>query len=131
MIDAGVVIVMSWAVVEGDCRKRDCDLSFTCAGATRDGRTIARDATTITSIPRDSINGHHTMFGALNRFISRLDADPSDQSAGNSSRGGYGFQVLRNSASDLPLEPWFDFIVGINGRIIVGISSELLVCSSD
>lgn len=57
------------------------------------------------------------MFGALNRFISRLDAAPEDQSP--ASQGGYGFQVLRNTNLEVPLEPWFDFIIGINGRTIV------------
>lgn len=57
------------------------------------------------------------MFGALNRFISRLDSDPQEQWSGAS--GSYGFQVLRNTKADLALEPWFDFIVGINGRNIV------------
>ncbi|KAF2031879.1 hypothetical protein EK21DRAFT_62250 [Setomelanomma holmii] len=58
-----------------------------------------------------------SMFGALNRFISRLDAAPLDepQSAVN---GAYGFQVLKNTNQEVPLEPWFDFIIGINGRTI-------------
>ncbi|KAF2278526.1 uncharacterized protein EI97DRAFT_372839 [Westerdykella ornata] len=56
------------------------------------------------------------MFGALNRFISRLDAAPEDQSP--ASQGGYGFQVLRNTNPEVPLEPWFDFIIGINGHTI-------------
>lgn len=56
------------------------------------------------------------MFNALNRFISRLD---SDSPAPNSNYGAYGFQVLRNKNVDLVIEPWFDFIVGINGRMIV------------
>ncbi|KAI9792739.1 MAG: hypothetical protein M1833_001020 [Piccolia ochrophora] len=56
------------------------------------------------------------MFGALNRFISRLDSDsPAPSSSGH---GAFGFQVLRNTDEDLPIEPWFDFIVGINGRQI-------------
>jgi hypothetical protein len=61
-----------------------------------------------------------SMFGALNRFISRLDAAPIDeqQSAVN---GAYGFQILRNTNQDMPLEPWFDFIIGINGRTIVSL----------
>jgi hypothetical protein len=58
------------------------------------------------------------MFGALNRFISRLDADPSAQKQ-RSSPDTYGFQVLRNTNPELPLEPWFDSIIGINGRTIV------------
>jgi len=60
------------------------------------------------------------MFGALNRFISRLDSEQPQRSTGS---GAYGFQILRNSNVDLPLEPWFDFIVGINGRTIVRLSS--------
>ena len=57
------------------------------------------------------------MFGALNRFIARLDSEPQTQSRSppiNTS----GFQVLRNSDSNLPLEPWFDFIIGINNHPI-------------
>ncbi|KAI9756379.1 MAG: hypothetical protein M4579_003883 [Chaenotheca gracillima] len=56
------------------------------------------------------------MFGALNRFISRLDSEsPANNSAGH---GAFGFQVLRNKETDLAVEPWYDFIVGINGRVI-------------
>lgn len=58
-----------------------------------------------------------TMFGALNRFISRLDAGPTD-SPQSSVSGAFGFQVLRNTNQEVPLEPWFDFIIGINGRTI-------------
>lgn len=58
-----------------------------------------------------------TMFGALNRFISRLDAAPEDQQS--ATNGAYGFQVLRNTNPEVPLDPWFDFIIGINGRTIV------------
>jgi hypothetical protein len=58
------------------------------------------------------------MFGALNRFISRLDADPQAQKQSGAS-DTYGFQVLRNNNPELPLEPWFDSIIGINGRTIV------------
>jgi hypothetical protein len=57
------------------------------------------------------------MFNALNRFISRLDGDPQQQR--RDQQGGYGFQVLRNTNLELAIEPWFDFIVGINGREIV------------
>jgi hypothetical protein len=56
------------------------------------------------------------MFGALNRFISRLDSDPKVQQSRSAS--GYGFQVLRNTNLELAIEPWFDFIIGINGRTI-------------
>jgi len=55
------------------------------------------------------------MFNALNRFISRLDSDSPSQ---NSNHGAFGFQVLRNTTVELAIEPWFDFIVGINGRMI-------------
>ena len=58
------------------------------------------------------------MFNALNRFISRLDGDaPSNRK--DNSHGAFGFQVLRNENLQLGIEPWFDFIVGINGRMIV------------
>ncbi|KIH90363.1 GRASP55/65 family protein [Sporothrix brasiliensis 5110] len=57
------------------------------------------------------------MFNALNRFISRLDGDgpAADREA---THGTFGFQVLRNTNLKLTVEPWFDFIVGINGRMI-------------
>ncbi|KAJ5093229.1 hypothetical protein N7456_009090 [Penicillium angulare] len=58
------------------------------------------------------------MFGALNRFIGRLDGEPVQQSRNGPSDNAFGFQVLRNKDSELPLEPWFDFIVGINGHTI-------------
>ncbi|KAI0894920.1 GRASP55/65 PDZ-like domain-containing protein [Annulohypoxylon nitens] len=56
------------------------------------------------------------MFNALNRYLSRLDGDarPQQQRDGP----GFGFQVLRNTNLELGIEPWFDFIVGINGRVI-------------
>ncbi|KAK0618328.1 GRASP55/65 PDZ-like domain-containing protein [Bombardia bombarda] len=55
------------------------------------------------------------MFNALNRFISRLDGDaPSSKE----NHGAFGFQVLRNTNLQLGIEPWFDFVVGINGRMI-------------
>ncbi len=60
------------------------------------------------------------MFGALNRFISRLDSDSPTQGASGHSL--FGFQVLRNSDPELPIEPWYDFVVGINGRQIVRLS---------
>jgi hypothetical protein len=57
------------------------------------------------------------MFNALNRFISRLDGDaPQQRPAGD---GQFGFQVLRNGNQQLGIEPWFDFVIGINSRIIV------------
>ncbi|KAF2707365.1 golgi reassembly stacking protein-like protein [Pleomassaria siparia CBS 279.74] len=56
------------------------------------------------------------MFGALNRFIARLDAGNEEPS--QSSQAGFGFQVLRNTNPDVPLDPWFDFVIGINGRTI-------------
>ncbi|KAL3418995.1 GRASP55/65 family protein [Phlyctema vagabunda] len=57
------------------------------------------------------------MFNALNRFISRLDADGPGAKA-NHSFGMFGFQVLRNKNPELGIEPWFDFVIGINGRQI-------------
>lgn len=62
----------------------------------------------------------HSMFGVLNRFISKLDAAPIDEQQSAIS-GAYGFQVLRNANQEVPLEPWFDFIIGINGRTIVSV----------
>lgn len=60
------------------------------------------------------------MFGALNRFIARLDGEPGPRQAETGpSDNSYGFQVLRNTNKELPLEPWFDFIIGINGHLIV------------
>lgn len=63
------------------------------------------------------------LFGTLNRFISRLDAEPSQtlqqSPRGASTNNAHGFQVLANTAlSSVPLEPYFDFIIGINGRTI-------------
>ncbi|KAF4587748.1 golgi reassembly stacking protein [Ophiocordyceps camponoti-floridani] len=54
------------------------------------------------------------MFNALNRFMSRLDG--GDSNTRQHERGSFGFQVLRNTNLELAIEPWFDFIVGINGR---------------
>ena len=64
------------------------------------------------------------MFGALNRFIGRLDGEPGQQPRSGPSDNAFGFQVLRNKDLDLPLEPWFDFIVGINGHTIVNIGNH-------
>ncbi|KAK1064518.1 hypothetical protein LTR74_008690 [Friedmanniomyces endolithicus] len=57
------------------------------------------------------------LFGTLNRFISRLDSEPQAQQHSRSTTG-YGFQILRNNNSGLALEPWFDFIIGLNGHNI-------------
>lgn len=54
------------------------------------------------------------MFNALNRFISRLDGEVPAQPQNRP--GEFGFQILRNSDLELAIEPWYDFIVGINGR---------------
>ncbi|KAK3988091.1 Golgi reassembly-stacking protein 2 [Cladorrhinum sp. PSN332] len=56
------------------------------------------------------------MFNALNRFISRLDGDAPP--AARESHPGFGFQVLRSTNLELAIEPWFDYVVGINGRMI-------------
>lgn len=66
-----------------------------------------------------------TMFGALNRFMSRLDAAPQEQQQSGVG-GAFGFQVLRNANQEIPLEPWFDFIIGINGRTIVSAQEKYL-----
>ena len=72
------------------------------------------------------------VFGALNRFIARLDSDPNSISQSKStpshaaSSNAYGFQVLKNTSVDLPLEPWFDFVVGVNGRMIDNSDGNLL-----
>ena len=68
-----------------------------------------------------------SMFGALNRFISRLDAAPGEQRS--ATQGAYGFQVLRNANPEVPLDPWFDFIIGINGRTIVRTQHEKEACT--
>ncbi len=61
------------------------------------------------------------MFGALNRIIARLDGEPAPNQPESSgpSDNSYGFQVLQNVNKELPLEPWFDFIIGINGHFLV------------
>jgi hypothetical protein len=60
------------------------------------------------------------MFGALNRIIGRLDGDSSARPTETGlSDTSYGFQILRNSNKDLPLEPWFDFVIGINSHYLV------------
>jgi len=61
------------------------------------------------------------MFGALNRFMSRLDGEPVQQSRSGPNDSAFGFQVLRNKDAEIPLEPWFDFIVGINGHAVVSL----------
>ena len=71
------------------------------------------------SINIDSSQIMANVFGALNRFISRLDSDSQAQTQSSGAQGAYGFQVLRNSNAELPLEPWFDFIIGVNGRTLV------------
>lgn len=62
------------------------------------------------------------MFGALNRFIGRLDSEAAQNNSNGHGDNSFGFQILRNKDIDLPLEPWFDFIIGINGHLIVRIN---------
>ena len=70
------------------------------------------------------------MFGALNRFISRLDSDgPSPNSRDR--HGTSGFQVLRNKNLEIPIEPWYDFVIGINGRQVVGSRHLSIVVLTD
>ncbi|KAK4493625.1 hypothetical protein PRZ48_004236 [Zasmidium cellare] len=65
------------------------------------------------------------MLGALNRFIARLDSDPNTTATQSSPSQNtpqttthYGFQILRNTNPTIPLDPWFDFIIGLNGHNI-------------
>jgi hypothetical protein len=69
---------------------------------------------------------YHIMFGALNRFIGRLDSEAVQNNSNGPGDNSFGFQILRNKDGDLPLEPWFDFIIGINGRLIVRQKNFLL-----
>lgn len=78
------------------------------------------------SIFKLSLKRPDTMFGALNRFIGRLDGEPVQQNRSGPSDSAFGFQVLRNKDTELPLEPWFDFIVGINGHPIVSLPTQKL-----
>ncbi|KAL8831900.1 MAG: hypothetical protein Q9170_005093 [Blastenia crenularia] len=64
-----------------------------------------------------------TMFGALNRFISRLDSESPSQNSRD--RSAYGFQVLRNKNLEIAIEPWYDFIIGINGRQLDNLDPNL------
>ncbi len=65
-----------------------------------------------------------TVFGALNRFISRLDSDAPSSKSGDGP-GGFGFQVLRNKNPEIAIEPWYDFVIGINGRQVVSLQPPL------
>ena len=59
-----------------------------------------------------------TFLKSLNRNVFGFQDDaPRAQGFGYS----YGFQILRNKNPDLAIEPWFDYIVGINGRDIVSV----------
>lgn len=89
------------------------------ASVTRDDKEQHLASTRSNAHPPHNSSPHimTTMFGALNRFISRLDAAPEEQQS--ATRGAFGFQVLRNTNPEVPLEPWFDYIIGINGRTIV------------
>jgi len=39
----------------------------------------------------------------------------------------FGFQVLKNTNKFIAIEPWFDFICGINGRLVVRPPSTTIV----
>ena len=61
------------------------------------------------------------LFAPLNRFIARLDSDSGpnqDFKSTGASDSTSGFQVLRSSDTSLALEPWYDFIIGLNGHNI-------------
>ncbi|KAH9828514.1 GRH1-Yeast (GR)ASP65 (H)omologue, partial [Teratosphaeria destructans] len=74
------------------------------------------------------------LFGSLNRFISRLDSDPATYPPTTTTttppqkppQRGYGFQILRNTSPTIPLDPWFDFIIGLNNRTLTDPSPHLL-----
>lgn len=70
-----------------------------------------------------SLRSFSNMFGALNRFISRLDSDDPSQHS-REGHGAFGFQVLRNKNLEIPFEPWYDFVIGINGRQVVNMNSS-------
>lgn len=70
------------------------------------------------------------MFGALNRFISRLDSDGPSQNSPDR-HGTSGFQVLRNKNLEIPIEPWYDFVIGINGRQVVRSSHSKSILLTD
>lgn len=90
------------------------------------GRWTASCSSTITFFLSTAKSATQSdMFASLNRFIARLDGDPASQQESRI-RGAFGFQVLRNTNDEIPLEPWYDFIVGINGREIVCCCSYLL-----
>ena len=72
-----------------------------------------------TCIPIEGVGlSKMSVFGALNRFISRLDSDAPPSNSGDG-HGTFGFQVLRNKNPEIAIEPWYDFVVGINGRQVV------------
>lgn len=89
----------------------------------QNAQPVINNNTTTTLATGESSHVMSTMFGALNRFISRLDAAPQEQQQSGVG-GAYGFQVLRNANQEIPLEPWFDFVIGINGRTIVGVQVQ-------
>jgi len=70
-----------------------------------------------------------TVFGALNRFISRLDSDSPALKSGDG-HGTFGFQVLRNKNPEIAIEPWYDFVIGINGRQVVKLHLRVPVVHS-
>lgn len=66
------------------------------------------------------------VFGAINRFISRLDSDQNISTHTNGSNASaFGFQILQNNNPESDIEPWFDFIIGVNGRTIDNPSPDL------
>ena len=69
------------------------------------------------------------MFSRLNQFISKLGDDVPKEQGGSGVGGAYGFQVLRNGNTEFPLEPWFDCIIGLNGRTIVCVPRGISVRS--
>ena len=60
-----------------------------------------------------------TFLKSLNRNVFGFQDDGPRAQRNQSFGDSYGFQVLRNKNPDLAIEPWFDYVVGINGRDLV------------
>ena len=101
---------------------RDARVASTTRHFFPEGLSVpSKTSTTLaSSCSRQKVAGielDHTMFNAVYLIISRLDGDAP--STTKETHGGFGFQVLRNENLQLAFEPLFDFVVGINVRMIV------------
>lgn len=61
----------------------------------------------------NAITTHGIHMSWLKKFLPVAEEAPRGFGA------GFGFQVLKNTSPLLEIEPWFDYICGINGRPIV------------